>query len=456
MPTPASMPRPGGMPTGMPTPASMPRPGGMPTGMPTPASMPRPGGMPGGMPTPASMPRPAAQLTFQPAVQLTFQPAVQPAFSIVNGPQVEQSAYQPAYQQAYHPTPQSTVGSAQLQLVPPFEGRPVDESRFPLPKIPTNYQHKEVSGTKGKTYSQFSYDEAKEALIGSLNRGQGDEASQWACELFWKGPQGREDVWNTLLMYCLMFVSPREREILIRTYLSSIDQQSKTDIYSVLTLVKTIAQVEKSCVVFFLLDLYPTLKNNQSARTFGTLDQMSQMLQNSIENFSPETSLTEAIKVETVMSYSGMSNSVNLIWSVFYRIYGHDHIFIKMLKNMTESKWWENNGIYRAAHVYMILQHLYGTIPDNLNIGSSTNISEQDVDQAVQNCWNRTYLYGVPDYAVNLHTKRGKELGRTIEQYYLSVSRQTPQCEKYKDMSRWAYEQGIGTTHQYESLYTEC
>src|SRR5437764_296941 len=75
--------------------------------------------------------------------------------------------------------------------------------RYPVPKIPENWDPNTQTGLKVKTYSYFEYDEVSSALNKAIRRSQDYEALQFAIEGYLTNDHCKTNIWNRLLTVSL-------------------------------------------------------------------------------------------------------------------------------------------------------------------------------------------------------------------------------------------------------------
>jgi hypothetical protein len=316
--------------------------------------------------------------------------------------------------------------------------------RYPLPERPANWNPAEIVqvGLRGATYSYFRSDEASSAAQKAVRRGRDDEAVQWFLELFWMSAAARTNIWNRALVMAIEDAGPANVWLVGQIWnlvVNAKDQPVAIAIAAIL-----LARSTKSRVNDWAVKLIPQLKDPAIADMIGSPTSVQAMLIRGLQDRNTGVCLfmVKTLVYTTHKITGKYKNAQWLIWLAFDQIIGSDpdHVqYLQILKEIGMSSTWRWANKCRLLHIHAIHLWCNDRWPTSSQRPDLTidNTIQHDANLATQRVYRREGLVGIPDYAVDKHTQRGKSLGRGLEHFIQVGSILHNVDPEWEPLSRW-------------------
>lgn len=329
-----------------------------------------------------------------------------------------------------------------------------EDFRHPVPEIPINWDtiNNPQRGLRGYTYSHYSSDEVSSALQKGIRRGKVSESIKWALEMFLTGPANKTNAWNRLVVTAVEDIGPADPLVILKIWdlLNSktcANTNRKDDPYYLATAVKILAESKKSRLNDWAAKIVSELRKPEISRSLGTPEQMKMGLIKALQ----EKNAGQAIYYEVALSFTdqkiangkrGRNYPMWLIWEAFNAVIGNQP-YMKALENISVDKSWRNNKKSRLLHLQIINLWCFSTLPEVSSVPTEMDMS---IVEDVQQSYTRSNSIGIPDYALDKHTRKGKSLKRDMEHFVVYGSKLENVDKQWEQLSIWYYENGIGKT----------
>jgi len=110
---------------------------------------------------------------------------------------------------------------------------------------------------------------------------------------------------------------------------------------------------------------------------------------------------------------SKYKNNLIYIWKAFDSIFGNNNIYYNAIKDIAMDPFIQFKEPFFLITVHLIILYCNDKIPENVD----NNIEEYLGDEVIMKFLNRENILGVPDHAIDKHTRDGKNLGRDIRHF---------------------------------------
>lgn len=296
--------------------------------------------------------------------------------------------------------------------------------RSPLPKIPENWDPTVQTGLKVKTYSYFEYDEVSSALNKAIRRGQDYESLQFSIEGFLTNSHCKTNIWNRCLTIALEDVGIANVDAISIIYnLSKIG-----NILALATSAVYISRSKKSRLDDWALHIkFSEEYSSESPEILKS--KLSENLKN--RDLYRSIYYINSLFYTTQKVTGKYKNAQIKIWEVFLEMYPKNK-YIQMLYELSMSQNWRWSGKGRLIHAHILHLIYYQKVPDNVVVIEP----EVKLTELVEGFKNRTNpLLGIPDYALDKHTAKGRSLGRDIKHFLEDGALLINEAEEYKEQS---------------------
>jgi hypothetical protein len=298
--------------------------------------------------------------------------------------------------------------------------------RSALPIIPENWDPTAQKGLKVYTYSYFPYDQVRSALQKAIRRSQVEEASQWFAEGFLTNSECRTNIWNGLLTIALEDIGLAHISAIYNIIQLAKD---KDNLLAGITGAQYLAKCEKTRLNDWALHLYPEFNDCKYVENLEPPEVLKQKLILAITTKNTYHSLwyLKALFYTPVKVTGKYKNAQILIWESFLELkLGNKYILELYGLSMSPNWRWSERG--RLIHVHILHLLIYDVVP-KINLKLEITDIDTSAYYAHQN------LVGIPDYAIDKHTKAGRELNRGISHFMKEGAILVGECEKYKAQS---------------------
>ena len=305
--------------------------------------------------------------------------------------------------------------------------------RYELPNVPTNWDQEltEQKGLQVKTYSYFEYDEVKSALQKSIRRGNEMEAIQWCLEGFLTNDICRTNVWNRLIVISMEDVGLADINAVTVVYKLS---QDKDNIQSIITAVLYLARSLKTRVNDWAIHMYCEFNNQEYNKNLEPPETLKVYL---IQNLKKKDLFKSLWYIKalchTPEKVTGKYKNAQIyILETFDELYPKNK-YIATLYELAMSKNFRWNEKSRLIHTQICHMVIYDLIPKDI---VSTIEPDQKLQQLADDHKLRKNLLGMPDYAVDKHTLRGRQMGKNIKDFMESGGVLINEDQKWKELSK--------------------
>lgn len=318
-------------------------------------------------------------------------------------------------------------------------------SRLPLPERPLDWDtiSQPQPGLRGFTYSYFRSDEASSASQKAVRRCYPEEAVQWCLELFWTGQAAKTNIWNRALVMAIEDVGPANSWLVSQVW--SLVTSNKDHPTAMAIAALLLARSRKCRVNDWAVKIVPELNQPAVADAVGTPQQLQELLIDGLHRKHIGTCLYAAKALFfTTRKISGKyKNAQWLIWTAFDQIIGvHPDCreYLETIKSVGMIDTWRWTKKCRLLHIHII--HLWcveGRWPlssQRPNLTISLDL-QQEALALTQRYHRREGLVGVPDYALDKHTQRGKSMGRGLEHFIKEGSLLVDVDPDWEPLSAW-------------------
>ena len=305
--------------------------------------------------------------------------------------------------------------------------------RYNLPQIPLNW-NSTLTGETGlliKTYSYFQYDEASSALQKSIRRGLEFETVQWCVEMWYTNDVARTNLWNRLFTIAVEDVGLGNPSAIFQ-----ILHLYNTDCKNILNLVTGALYLAQSMKcrandwALHYLDLSESInvnvnkevnkEVNNKTNNINLNEIKNSLIQNLLQKDYINAILNTGKLMYTNLKIAGRyKNPIILIWNAIFTVITKNNINYKYVKELYElymsSNWrWSGRGNLLIIHlIFMICLNL----DDNEIVLLEANLLKLKLNPYIQIAVSRKLLLGMPVYAIDKHTRLGRKLGKTIDDF---------------------------------------
>jgi len=303
--------------------------------------------------------------------------------------------------------------------------------RTRLPQIPVGWNTlvNPQEPRYAKTYNYFDSAEASSSFQKSVRRGK-IEAIQWALELYWTGPWYRTNIWNRILVTAVEDIGLACPEFIVYLYqLRKADDHKEWSIGNYISLARAVELSIKA---------QKNRANDWAAHAFNShgqydnipLDNMVAGLISGLQEKNPDKCLywSDLLWSSSQPIKSKYRKAGHLIWICLSNyLMGKSCDYFPHLYELAMSINWRWQGKDRLLYTHLILLHCYEETLDweknsvanltQMPEGSFHNPKADTLMGYIAKIYFRTNLKGVPDYALDMHTLRGKKMGRRLDHF---------------------------------------
>ncbi len=317
--------------------------------------------------------------------------------------------------------------------------------RDPLPEIPPGWDSTSQKGYPVKTYSGFQSDEVSSAFQKAVRRGNEVEAIQWALELFWTNLSQRTHIWNRSLTVAVEDIGVSDPYLILKVW--SLRQNYEDDPVAIATVASLLATTKKSRVNDWACLLYPEVTQPEVALSLGTPLELKTKLKFALD----QRDLDKALLYSKALFYTptpiagAYSKAQWYVWEALLEM-THDHPYVTILKEIGSSPNWRWTDKNRLLHTHII--HLWLTrrlgdasLPESKEASVSNTAGEVKVypivtlTSVVEKFRLRQGLVGIPDYAVDKHTQRGRNMHRGLDHFISEGALLSNEDSEWKGLS---------------------
>lgn len=291
--------------------------------------------------------------------------------------------------------------------------------RDKLPLIPQGWDtlSNPQKGIRVNTYSYFSSDEVFSAIQKSIRRGLSSESIQWVLETFFTGTETRTATWNRLLVISVEDIGPADPFAI--THVWNLRKNDPDNWLAIATCAKYLAECKKSRINdWSTIMFHESVKNADNAlEAKGGLDCVKDLLVKSLRNKNFEDIMYWCkLLINTSHKVpSRKKNAQTMIWKSFDEVIVTND-FLTCLKEIAMSPGfrWKGNALMIIVHVVFLWCN--DIFPDKLP-DKMLHLGDKSLTSVYDEFITRKNHVGVPDYALDKHTQKGRLMGRDIEDF---------------------------------------
>jgi hypothetical protein len=310
--------------------------------------------------------------------------------------------------------------------------------RYEAPKIPEGWDTitKPVKGTlwSMRTYSYHPVDEVSSALQKAIRRGQTTEAIQWALEMFWTGSVAVTNLWNRMLVMVFEDIGPANLLVFWPVYYFSL--RGKDDANAVVEAATLLAQSKKCRINDWACHVVRDLRDQQTVDTLteGKLEYCQDKLFNSLKTYDSTNSIywATALFLTKCQLTGRTKDAKSLIWKVFDLLFAKSEAYLRIRELAMTSTWrWKDKSMLPIMHLIVVYCRYRTLTGSNEGKFGAVKIGDHSKEIELFKQRDPKVMVGIPDYALDKHTKRGKSMGRDLQHFFDIGSHLENRCEEW-------------------------
>ena len=273
---------------------------------------------------------------------------------------------------------------------------------------------------RGRTYSHYMFDEASSAAQKAIRRGYPIEAVQWLLEMFWSGPDApRTNAWNRCLVMCVEDIGPADPQLLPAIW--NMSESHRHDPLAMASAAAYLAEAKKCRINDWKTMLVPALKDSAVADatidsaggTSGAAYRLSSALISKEEGACHYWVM--ALVFTTYKVRGRYSNAQSLIWSTFKEVLPGPYTAMACQFGLSNNWRWQDKTRLVMSHLINLWcnDRYPTTVKWELPL-------RQELSEYVKGFKMRDpqLVVGIPDYALDKHTGRGRSLKRDMTHFF--------------------------------------
>lgn len=289
-----------------------------------------------------------------------------------------------------------------------------------VPRVPKDWDTLANPEKKrfAKTYNYFSSPEASSAFQKSVRRGK-IEAIQWALELYWTGKWQRTNIWNRILVVCV----------------EDIGLACPTLISLVYSMRKEAAEYEKEWSPGAYVILAQAVELCVNARKSRLNDWAAHVIKLSKEDLDTKDADKRLIQSLRDKDPLACLKWAEVLWETRGRLWqclekevgGIAKTIYKDVYELGTSTNWRWQRKTRLLWIHLIMLHCYEHVIDKdsadprriptMEVGDPESPTEGTLVWEIVKVYTRQCIVGVPEYALDKHTARGRAMGRSLDHF---------------------------------------
>lgn len=293
-------------------------------------------------------------------------------------------------------------------------------NRSPLPNMPDGWSTENVKGSMhAYSYSYFRTDEVISSFQKAIRRGYKEEAIQWALEAYWTGSWNQSNIWNRVLVVSVEDVGLANPQAIIKAY--QLRKENRP--LSLVTAVSLLAESPKSRVNDWACCFLNKCKIDLKAEQAKDKD--------------PEVLYYISSLVHSEEKITGKYKCAQYyIWEAFRTVMSNSPYYQTLEELGLSSNWrWQD----KTFLIYIHLAHLW--INDCLPTKIENIEENKSLEYLIEGYRKREGLVGVPDYALDKHTGKGRNMDRGMKHFIEEGSKINNEDKDYKELSDWYLEE---------------
>ncbi len=280
--------------------------------------------------------------------------------------------------------------------------------RYPLPIIPLGWNPLSNfnQGTmRSMTWSYFSSDEVSSAAQKAVRRGFYEDAIQWFLELFWTNRLRQTNIWNRALVMSLEDIGPTAPLVALKIFY--LYQHHPEDPWAIATAAYILALAPKCRANDWALLLYHSM--DKEIINGSPMEIKSQLIASlNSKDMRLILYLICCLFYTQEKIIGKYKNAQWLVWEAFDEIIP-SHPYVSTMKKWSMMSNWRWS--IKSLLIYIHVSHLWcsDSLPMISELPTPLSIELRPI---IERAIRREKLVGIPDYALDMHTRRGKKMGR--------------------------------------------
>ena len=279
-----------------------------------------------------------------------------------------------------------------------------------------------MTSVKPCSYSGFAIDEVKSALQKAIRRGKIWECLQWTVEMFEvdtddtnRVTSTRTNLFNRLLVISIEDISPTSAEAILLVW--NLIRNNRNNVLAYMTAALYLCNCKKSRVNDWACHYYEDTQPSD----MQPIDIANNLKINLTNKNILQSLWCFEILTRCKVNISGYKyrKSLYLFWVVLNDLFP-DNIYIKYLQEiaLTENWRWQHKSHLIYCHlIHLICQNMLPN--NNTTMKWCTNIIiNSELNKYLDTIKSKKYLVPIPDYAIDKHTTKGRNMGRD-SQFFL-------------------------------------
>jgi hypothetical protein len=266
------------------------------------------------------------------------------------------------------------------------------------------------------THLGINYAEVASAYQKACRRGHVKEAMQWGIDMFMSGSSATTNTWNRTKVIAVEDIGPADPQVIwLVNFCENQSLQANAGTFWISVAAHLLAGARKTRVNDWMMGMYRDLRGKK----IETADILSQKLGESLEQKDIGLSWYYA---EAMFQYE----QKKVIRRFYEQKVFKDNSFVKDLMQIGLSPTWVKDGKHRLLLAHIINLHCSGILPSKAMTSDEAmaEIGKRGVDS--KECMrmielvkkrDKNELVGIPDYALDKHTSRGKKMGRGLKHF---------------------------------------
>ena len=321
--------------------------------------------------------------------------------------------------------------------------------RHPIPIIPPDWDTltKPCNIVFGCSYSHYPLDQVSSSLQKAIRRGFFWDACKWALEMYYTGPNIQTNLWNRLMVMAMEDVGLGSPLLIIMVQKIYNMHPNAT---GVLMVVMYLCYAKKCRANDWLICIYNENSVNQCKNAYTAI-QLREFLMRHLRNKDAMNAMYIILVIGNTDLKENGKRLDYITWDCFNDYYkemrqekGNRHStpsndsapvsrlpglnpeFLISMRELSESANWKTSGKRFLVYAHCLHILLFDMIPDSETfnkVGNEIYIKFHDeftIDQLKRIealVKNRLFVIGVPDYAVDKHTRKGKSMNRGLKHF---------------------------------------
>nr|QBK93353.1 MAG: uncharacterized protein LCPAC404_00570 [Pithovirus LCPAC404] len=351
--------------------------------------------------------------------------------------------------------------------------------RYPLPLLEEKFdslnQGKRRSVFTIKTLHGFEFSEASSALQKSIRRGHWKDALQWAVEMSMVPIAGKSNAWNRLFVVSVEDVGPADvKQFMIVKALYELYLEDKDNPLYAVTAAVSLAKAKKTRVSDWAIHVYKFSQSDVKD------ENVEDLVEDLVDNFFDKKLWKTLYASAKLMATSGKVKIKGIRVTIPIKV-----AIVKIQKELEYLIQDENKKNYmrcimkrainkitgpnknkknpcRGGEGILFFVHFINVWMFDVEYGFDVDIKPDEsllplIDKVIEGD-----IHGIPDYALDIHTRRGKKMKRDFDHFNKVGALLINEDEKWKAYSKFCFDKlidrldGVEMLESYDSEFVNA